>query len=165
VTTTPYAAIPAPPEQRYSPAASLLVVWLPVVAWAFVGGFLVLANEAKRAGLPADDLASGLSWFYSALVVCAVVVLALVSLVLALVFSFTPGDARFHGGLGGAIYTAVTGGGLVAFVAWLSTTSLAIDSPTADDRFVWLVAAGLAALVPLGAAVAVGSGVSARRCP
>ncbi|MEO9322902.1 hypothetical protein ABFT23_05385 [Nocardioides sp. C4-1] len=152
MTTTPSAAAPTTPV-RATPGAHRLLLWLPVPAFVGVPWLLVEGDSAISSGVADLDALYGLAAFT---IVALSIGLGLSTVVVAAVFSFTSPSARATGALVNAAWTASSGLGLVALVAWSTATdSVLRTSATAGTQVGWQVAAGVVALLPLVVVLAV----------
>ncbi|WP_148613501.1 hypothetical protein [Nocardioides rubriscoriae] len=163
MTTSPYPSPyvdpatlgPGPARQGSSagPAASRLLLWLPLPAvaatcWLQVHSFFVLSD-----GAPDLDPLYGLMVLF---LVAAAVVVGVIDLVLAGCFSFASPETRAGASLGLSIFTACAGVGFVVMMApgIANDPALAVSS-TAGDQYVWDVAAAAVSVVPLVVVLAV----------
>ena len=141
-------AAPAPPVDA-PPAASRVLLWLPLAAILAAGVLLMAGDAAVVAGV---DRAGDLHALVYLVILFWIAVIGLVALVLALAFTFNDSpSARATAALVSAVWTAST---LLALTTWIATEASVIPrSTTNGDQVVWQVAAAVAAVVPLAACV------------
>lgn len=146
MTTAPVAYAPSMPVAP-STASHRLLLWLPVPVALAVAFLLIRGDAALTSGVADLDPLYGLATLFIG-VVCAVS--GVVSLVLAVVFSFLAPSTRAGGSLGGALWSSITLVGLTVLVAWGSATDGVLeDSTTFGAQYPWQVAALVVALLPV----------------
>lgn len=149
MTTTPVApVVPVrPAASSPGPTSSRWLPWLSLPATAAMAYLLCRGEDAVASGVADLDPLYGLAYLF---IIAVAGVMALVSLVLAVVFMFTSPETRAAGTLAGALWTATVG---FCFTVWYgvgdTSDSVYLTSTTYGDQVGWQVAAGAVTLVPL----------------